>query len=67
MRNPLKPLTLLTLLMTFASLRHSGWFDAVPAKPVVRTAQAADLDSPAAWRHRQVQPNHWKGFMLRRN
>lgn len=67
MRNPLKPLTLLTLLMTFASMRQSGWFDASPAKTVVRTAQVGDLNSSPAWRHRHVQPNHWKAFVLRGN
>jgi hypothetical protein len=67
MRKPLKPLTLLTLLLTFLSLRQSGWFEAKGTKPVVRTAQAGDLDGAAAWRHRHVLPSHWKQFMLRRN
>jgi hypothetical protein len=65
-RSRFVPLALVTLLGIGVMLPAAGWLSprAAPSDAVLRRADADDLCSEAAARHRRGQPRHWRTLFL---
>jgi hypothetical protein len=59
---------LFAVALSGAALARAAWLTSSPCPPHPSDhVEAPDLlDSPAAWRYRQGQPNHWRTCLLQR-